>query len=135
MSAQLQPIGTATFAFAFLAVGLGANAPVSVALAVDCLAAPNSPAPPGSHWYYHTDRTQDRKCWHLRTDNAPSEQEAVQIVREAPAKSSLSVAAGAPYAGPGLKESVAQHEGAKPSVQDVEKLYADFLEWKRRGKN
>jgi hypothetical protein len=46
-----------------------------------------------------------------------------------------SVAAGGQNEGPGFKDSVAQHGGAKPSDQDVEKLYAEFLEWQRRAKN
>ncbi len=135
MSAQLRPIGTIAFASAFLASGLGVSVPANIAFAVDCLAAPNSPAPPNSHWYYRTDRTQERKCWHLQTDNGSSEQGAVQTVREAPAKPSQSVAASGPYAGPGFKDFVVQHGGAKLSDQDVEKLYAEFLEWKRRAKN
>ena len=88
MSAQLRPIGTIAFASAFLTSVLGVSVPANIAFAVDCLTAPNSPAPPNSHWYYRTDRTQERKCWHLRTDNGPSEQGAV---REAPAKPSQSV--------------------------------------------
>jgi hypothetical protein len=132
MSAQLRPIGTIAVASAFLALGLGVGVPANTALAVDCLSAPNSPAPPNGHWYYRTDRTQERKCWHIQTGNDPSEQGAVQTAREAPAKPSQSVAAGGPYAGPGFKDFVAQHGGAKLSDEDVEKLYAEFLEWKRR---
>ncbi len=56
----------------------------------------------------------------------------MQTARKAPAKPSQSVAAGGPYAGPGFKDFVAQHGGAKLSDEDVEKLYAEFLEWKRR---
>ena len=41
-------------------------------------------------------------------------------------------AAGGPYAGSGFKDFVAQRGGAKLSDEDVEKLYAEFLEWKRR---
>ena len=135
MSAQLRPIRTIAVASAFLASGLGVNVPANIAFAADCLAAPNSPAPPNGHWYYRTDRTQERKCWHLRMDNDPSEQGAVQTVREAPVKPSQSVAASGQYAGPGFKGFVAQRGGAKLSDQDVEKLYAEFLEWKRRAKN
>src|SRR6266849_5817086 len=80
MSAQLRPIGTIAFASAFLTSVLGVSVPANIAFAVDCLTAPNSAAPPNSHWYYRTDRTQERKCWHLRTDNGPSEQGAVQTV-------------------------------------------------------
>jgi hypothetical protein len=134
MSAQLRPIGTIAFASALLALGFGVGVPANIAFAVDCLTAPNSPAPPNGHWYYRTDRTQERKCWHLQTDNGQSQDGAVQIAREAPAKTSQSVAAGGPYAGPGFKDSVVQHRGAKLS-EDVDKLYAEFLEWKRRAKN
>jgi hypothetical protein len=135
MSALLRPIRTIAFASAFLASGLGVSVPANIAFAGDCLTAPDSPAPPNSHWYYRTDRPQERKCWHLQTDNGPSEQGAVQTAREAPAKPSQSVAVSGPYAGPGSKDFVPQHAGAKPSNQDVEKLYAEFLEWKRRAKN
>ncbi len=132
MSAQLRPIGTIAFASALLALGLGVGVPANTAFAVDCLTAPNSPAPPNGHWYYRTDRTQDRKCWHIQTSNGSSEQGAVQTAREAPAKPSQSVAAGGPYAGSGFKDSAPQRGGAKLSDEDVEKLYAEFLEWKRR---
>jgi hypothetical protein len=134
MPAQLRPIGTIAFA-SFLASVLGVSVPAKIAFAVDCLTAPKSSAPPNSHWYYRTDRTQDRKCWYLQTDRGPSEQRAVQAVRAAPAKPLQSVAAGGQIEGPGFKDSVAQPGGAKPSDQDVEKLYAEFLEWQRRAKN
>jgi len=84
MSAQLGPISTIAFASALLAFGVPAN----IAFAVDCLTAPNSPASPNGHWYYRTDRTQERKCWHLQTDDGQSEQGVVQTAREAPAKPS-----------------------------------------------
>jgi hypothetical protein len=41
---------------------LGSN---HAALADDCLAGPNRPPAPGGHWYYHVDRSTDRKCWYL----------------------------------------------------------------------
>ena len=135
MSAQLRPIGTIAFASAFLALGFGVGVPANTAFAVDCLTAPNSAAPPNGHWYYRTDRTQERKCWHLQAHNGPSEQEAVRTAGEAPAKPSQSVAPNGPYAGPGFKDLVAQQGGAKLSDQDVDKLYAEFLEWKRHAKN
>ncbi len=131
MSARFRPIGIIAFASALLALGL--SVPGNVAFADDCLTAPDSPAPPNGHWYYRTDRTQERRCWHLQSDNAQSEQAAVQSAR-APAKPSQSIAA-ASYAGSGFKEFAAQHGGAKLSDQDVENLYAEFLEWKRRTKN
>jgi hypothetical protein len=135
MSAQFHPTGTMAFVSAFLVSGFCVSVPTDVAHAVDCITAPNSPAPPNSRWYYRTDRTQQRKCWHLQTDNGPSEQGRAGGAGEAPAKASPSVVAAGAYAGTGSKGFVAQHGGAKPSDQDVEKLYAEFLEWKRRTKN
>ena len=38
------------------------------ALASDCLAAPNTSAPQGQHWYYRIDRTSHRKCWYLHAN-------------------------------------------------------------------
>lgn len=131
MLAELRPIGTIAVASAFLALGLGIGVPSNTAFAVDCLTAPNSPAPPNGHWYYRTDRTQERKCWHLQGNDA-SEPAAVQNAREAPVKPSQSVAAGDSYSGPAFKDFVAQHGGAKPSHEEIERLYAEFLEWQRR---
>jgi len=113
-----------------LASGLGVSVPAKIAFAADWLTAPSSAAPPNRHWYYRTDRTQDRKCWHLQTDGGAPEQAAVHAVREAPAKPSKAVAGASSF-----KDSVTQHAGAKPSDQDVETLYAEFLEWRRRAKN
>jgi hypothetical protein len=31
----------------------------------ECLAAPNAPSPPGSHWFYRLDRVDHHKCWYL----------------------------------------------------------------------
>jgi hypothetical protein len=133
MSAQFRPISTIAFAFTVLALGLGVGVPPNFAFAVDCLTAPNSPAPRNGHWFYRTDRTQDTKCWYLRTDNGPSEQGAAQTAREAAKPSQSVVASGSN--GLGFKDFVAQHAAVKLSDQDVDKLYADFLEWKRRAKN
>lgn len=41
----------------------------STRAAEDCLEQPNAQAPQGGHWYYHTDRATNRKCWVLRTDD------------------------------------------------------------------
>jgi hypothetical protein len=50
------------------AVTLAADYP---ALATDdCLASPNQQLAPGGHWYYHTDRATNRKCWYLGASGA-----------------------------------------------------------------
>src|SRR6516225_979504 len=48
----------------------------------DCLAEPNSPAPAGSHWYYHMDRATQRKCWYLRATAQPVEPAAAQCTSD-----------------------------------------------------
>jgi hypothetical protein len=57
-----------SFAFVLLAIISGATTTVSfdLAHAGDCLPAPNSPAPKGSHWYYHLNRATQQKCWYVR---------------------------------------------------------------------
>jgi hypothetical protein len=136
MSAQIpRPIGTIAFASALLTSALGVGVPANMAFAVDCLTAPNSSAPTNGHWYYRTDRTQQRKCWYLRTGTGTSEQVAIQAARETLAKPSQSVAVGGSSSLASFKDFIAQNGGAKLSNQDVEKLYAEFLEWKRHAKN
>jgi hypothetical protein len=44
------------------------------AAAEECLEQPNTQSPQGGHWYYHTDRTTNRKCWVLRTDDGQGQQ-------------------------------------------------------------
>ena len=50
--------------------------PSPTARADDCLAAPNSPAPQGSHWYYRLDWATQRKCWYVRAPGPPAQQAA-----------------------------------------------------------
>src|SRR5262245_7312708 len=43
--------------------------PLGPATAADCIAAPKSAAPQGSHWYYRTDREKRRKCWYIARED------------------------------------------------------------------
>ena len=115
MSAQhSRPIGIIAFASGLLSLG-GVAAP-GTAFAADCLTAPSSDTPANGHWYYHTDRTQQRKCWSLKIDGHDSD------TQSAPAAAN-SLAS--------FREFLTQHAGAKLSDQDVEKLYTQFLAWNR----
>ena len=60
------------FVSAVLSVVLVATSSTSHAerLSNSCIAKPNSDPPPGSHWYYTTDRETDRQCWYLRQEGA-----------------------------------------------------------------
>ena len=44
----------------------GAHGPANSASTDNCLAAPNTPAPEGSHWFYRIDLQSTVKCWYLR---------------------------------------------------------------------
>jgi len=44
----------------------------------NCLAAPNTLAPQGSHWYYRTDHVKQRKCWYSRTEGPAIQEQAAQ---------------------------------------------------------
>ena len=59
-------IKSITLVVSLLTLGATVRAPANSLHADDCLAAPNSPAPEGSWWYYRLDWPTQRKCWYLR---------------------------------------------------------------------
>ena len=67
--------------------------PFDLARASDCLAAPNSPAPKGSHWYYHLNRETQQKCWYVRSSEKQSQHatapstDAAACLQQAPGRS------------------------------------------------
>jgi hypothetical protein len=61
---------------ALLMLWVGVTVLAKTARAADCLAAPNSPSPPGSHWYYRLDLATQRKCWYVRALNQSDQQAA-----------------------------------------------------------
>jgi hypothetical protein len=128
MSAQLRTqIGSIVLVSGLLAV-MSANK----TRAADCLASPNSSAPKNSHWYYRTDRSEQHKCWHLGAADQSPQQATPQTAREAPpAKPSPSSPAASRYSLENFKDFMAQRGSTNLSDKDVEKLYAEFLEWSR----
>ena len=76
-------VGLIAFVVTLLVSGIDVGMP-NTARADDCLTAtPNSPAPQGTHWYYHVDRTNQRKCWYVRASSQPAQQAAAQATSEA----------------------------------------------------
>jgi hypothetical protein len=72
---------------AMVLVALASFGGASVHAQDTCLAAPNAPAPPGSHWYYRTDKPTQRKCWYVRSqDQLPNQ--ATQATQAAPEQQS-----------------------------------------------
>jgi hypothetical protein len=133
MSARIsRRIGTIAFAFELPLLALTISVPANTAFAVDCLSAPSSSATPNSHWYYRTDRTQHRKCWYLRAANELSNERAAQVESEASSAKPSKPTSRATLSFANFKVFVAQNGGAKLSDQELEKLYAEFLEWNSR---
>src|SRR5262245_40260235 len=54
------------FVVTFLTLGASVGAPANSLRAEECLSAPDSPSPEGTHWYYRLDLSTQRKCWYLR---------------------------------------------------------------------
>jgi hypothetical protein len=48
------------------AIAMPARSTRAEPAATDCLTEPTGAAPPGSHWYYRTDRSTGTRCWHLK---------------------------------------------------------------------
>jgi hypothetical protein len=68
------------FALVLLTIisGVTTAAHLDLARADDCLMAPNSPAPKGSHWYYHLNRATQQKCWYVRSVESQPQDVTVQ---------------------------------------------------------
>jgi hypothetical protein len=96
-----------------LAAGIGAR--TNTVRADDCLTAPNSSAPDGSHWYYHIDRATQRKCWHVRATDQPAEQTAAPAASDASAVAPTA-ALKKPATSSGAPMSISPDAGAAPSL-------------------
>ena len=75
-------VGLIVFVVTLLVSGIDVGMP-NTARTDDCLTAPNSSAPQGTHWYYHVDRTNQRKCWYVRATSQPAQQGAAQATSQA----------------------------------------------------
>ena len=91
MTRQIGSIASVVFSVLLVGFG-GAILPDTSASATDdCIAAPKSPPPQGSHWYYRTDREKQRRCWYLAPQGlhvhkvAPQAAPRVHMVVESPA--------------------------------------------------
>ena len=100
-------IGSTTFVCALLSL----SAPAGAQNQVSCLSAPPSDAPQNSHWYYRTNRTTQRKCWHLRTADQ-SGRRGAQTAQDPTTSDPLPTG------------------HINPSDKAADELYADFLKWR-----
>jgi hypothetical protein len=58
----------------------------------ECLIAPNSPPPSGSHWYYRVERSTQRKCWYIGPEGREVRSVSPKLPVKRPASPSTSVA-------------------------------------------
>jgi hypothetical protein len=66
MTGQIKrPLGSLTLVTTIVMSFVGVTVPAHTTRAGDCIAAPNSPSPPGKHWYYRLDWATKRKCWYV----------------------------------------------------------------------
>ena len=66
MAGQIKrPLGSIALVTMLLVSFVGITVLANTARADDCIAAPNSPSPPGKHWYYRLDWATKRKCWYV----------------------------------------------------------------------
>lgn len=79
MLGQIQrPMGSLVLVTALFLGGAVTGETADTARADDCVAAPNSAASGGSHWYYRVDRASQRKCWYLRATDQPAQHTAAK---------------------------------------------------------
>jgi hypothetical protein len=120
------------FVATLLTSGAGVAAPAETARADDCLSAPNSAAPQGSHWYYRLDHATKRKCWYVRALGPPAQHAAAPAamgpatsLHSTPAPSApnparegpgVSVSTGEAAAPPPLTEMPAATPNAAPAI-------------------
>ena len=89
----------------------GVGVLTNTASADDCLAEPNSPAPAGSHWYYHLDRATQRKCWYIHAKDQP--------VQPAAAQATSDPASPTPAAPIPLETDQSAQQGAQEAIPQV----------------
>ena len=81
MTGQIpRPFSSIALVAAFLMAGVDIIVQANPTRADDCLAAPNSPTRPGSHWYYRLDRASQRKCWYVRALGSPAQQATASAI-------------------------------------------------------
>jgi hypothetical protein len=102
-----------------VASGVSITLSTNMASADDCLVEPGS-AIPGRHWSYLTDRATQKKCWHLSGASQVSKKPASAMASQ----TFETLTAGLP--------ETAARAGNGFSEEDVQTLYVQFLEWKRR---
>src|SRR5260370_1822810 len=107
------PLGAVAVVGTILLSGILVGPRANTAHADNCLTAPKSSAPTGSHWYYHTDRATQRKCWYLGTLDQPAQHPVSQTTSQATPTNPVSLEKPATASG-GAPMSVTPGAGSPP---------------------
>ena len=121
-------IGPIALFVALIVSGVGIILPADTAYPDDCLAAPNSPAPPGNHWYFRIDWAKKaRKCWYFRALGKSGQQLVAQVTSAASARLQLIKPKSASRAAPSATASISTSPaGSAPPVPHLEMLAVEL---------
>jgi hypothetical protein len=116
MVSRLVPslIKSITLVVPLLTLGATVGAPANSLRADECLAAPDSPSPQGTHWYYRLEWATQRKCWYLGTPDRPLRRAAATAAPATPLHSTP-VPFGPRHSADGHPISVDPGDTASPS--------------------
>jgi hypothetical protein len=83
----------------------------------DCAAAPTGAAPKGQHWYYHLDKTTQKKCWYLHdTLLRSSVKSAAPTAKRAASPQPASNASAQPASAPNAEATASRAEQATGTI-------------------
>ena len=124
MSRQIPRVFASVALIATLQLGIVVTVRANTARTENCLAAPNSTAPQGRHWFYRLDWETQKKCWYLRAPSQPAQQAAAPatLARVSSLQSTPPPSGPAP-AGDGVPMSLTSGDTAPPPTH-IKKLAA-----------
>jgi hypothetical protein len=126
-----RPVRAIALLATLIVSGVGIGVPTDSAYTDDCLVAPNSPAPPGNHWYFRIDGEKKRKCWYFRAVGQSGQQAVAQATSaSAPLARLQSIKTqSAPKAAPAASASMSTSPGGStpPSNMPDVKPHSDQM--------
>ena len=68
---QRSVLGRATLVVVVVVATIALTSETSFSETLQCRTSPGAAAPPGTHWYYRVDRTNNRHCWYTQAAGLP----------------------------------------------------------------
>ncbi len=93
------------------------NSTATARTADNCQSAPKGAAPAGSHWFYHLDRSTQKKCWYLGDAKNKVAKTAAAQPQPAAAPDTATADATPPQGQPAMRKSIADARAEWPSPQ------------------